>query len=405
MLLDFFVYSINSLKVRKIRTLLTMVGIFIGIAAVVSLISLGSGLQKAVFSQFSDLGADMLTIRAAETGFGPPGSTALDRLTEKDFNAIKKVKGVKAVARRYIRAVSVEFKSKSLVLALTSLPVDKDGRNLILDSFNLDVSQGRMLKPEDSFKAVIGNSFHERERFSKKINKGDKVEINNVEFEIIGILAKSGNPQFNDIVIVNENILEDILDLNDEIDLIVAQVASVNEADRVARDITKTLRKSRNVDEGEEDFSVESPQKLLESLGTILDVVTIVLVGIAAISLIVGGIGIMNTMYTAVLERTREIGVMKSVGATNSDILSIFLIESGLLGFVGGVIGILIGISFSKVIEFGAKIVFGSSILIADIPSWLIIGSLIFSFLIGTASGVLPAKQASRLQPVDALRK
>jgi len=128
------------------------------------------------------------------------------------------------------------------------------------------------------------------------------------------------------------------------------------------------------------------------------------LVGIAAISLIVGGIGVANTMYTSVLERTKEIGTMKAVGAKNSDIMFLFLIESGLLGLIGGVIGVLIGLGLSKIAEYFATVQLGTNLLQASASTNLIIGALIFSFLIGAISGVFPAMQASKLKPVDALR-
>ena len=127
-------------------------------------------------------------------------------------------------------------------------------------------------------------------------------------------------------------------------------------------------------------------------------------VGIALISLLVGGIGIMNTMYTSVLERTREIGVMKAIGAKNSDVLGMFLIESGLLGLVGGAIGVIIGMSISKLVEIGANSAFGPGTIVAVFPPYLIIGALAFSFIVGALSGVLPARRASKLKPVDALR-
>ena len=132
--------------------------------------------------------------------------------------------------------------------------------------------------------------------------------------------------------------------------------------------------------------------------------VEVVLIGIAAISLLVGGIGIANTMYTAVVERTKEIGIMKSIGAQNKDILLIFVIESGLLGLAGGAVGIAFGIGLSKLVEYLAFAFLGTSLVKAFFPWYLIVGSLVFSFLIGTISGFFPAKQAASLKPVDALR-
>ena len=143
---------------------------------------------------------------------------------------------------------------------------------------------------------------------------------------------------------------------------------------------------------------------MLGSFGDIVNIVQFVLIGIAAISLLVGGIGIANTMYTAVIERTKEIGIMKSVGAQNKDILLIFVIESGLLGAIGGLIGAVIGFALSNGVEFAAKNVLGTNLISAYFSLSLLFGALLFSFVIGALFGVMPARQAALLQPVDALR-
>ena len=163
------------------------------------------------------------------------------------------------------------------------------------------------------------------------------------------------------------------------------------------------MRRDHDVKEGEEDFQVTTSIQLMEGFNNILNVVQIVLIGIAAISLFVGGIGIMNTMYTSVLQRRKEIGIMKSIGATNTAILTIFLFESGILGIIGGTIGVIFGLLLSKGVELGASLA-GIDLLKAYISIPLIMSALVFSFLIGALSGFMPAKQASKLQPVDALR-
>jgi len=404
MILDFILFSYHNFRSRKIRTFLTMLGIFIGIAAVVSLISISAGLEKAIIGQFSGLGTDKLVIQAAETGFGPPGSTAVKKLTEKDFNAIKKVKGVKLAAKRYIRTASLEFENKLNYMYASTLPQD-DSRQLVIDAMKLKTVQGRMLKKDDKYKVLIGNDLYSKEIFPKKIQVRDKVLINNIKFEVIGVLDKLGNPQFNSMFLLNEDVFKEILNIGDEIDIIAVQVSNQDEIPVISKDLAKELRSSRNVVLGKEDFTIETPQQAISSLKTILNVIQAVIIGIAAISLVVGGIGIMNTMYTSVLERTKEIGIMKSIGAKNSDILIIFLIESGILGLIGGLIGIILGISFSKLIEISSSMMLGPGILQASFSSFLILGSLSFSFFIGIISGVLPAKQASELQPVEALRK
>jgi putative ABC transport system permease protein len=172
----------------------------------------------------------------------------------------------------------------------------------------------------------------------------------------------------------------------------------------VAADIEKALRRHRDVKEGEEDFNVQTAEQTIEQLNQILDIVTLVVVGIAAISLLVGGIGIMNTMYTTVVERTREIGIMKSIGARNSHIMWLFLVESGMLGMLGGAIGVLIGLGISYVGQ-ALAIQLGAAFFRSHISIWLIVGAMAFSFIVGSVSGVFPARQASKMHPVDALRE
>ena len=152
------------------------------------------------------------------------------------------------------------------------------------------------------------------------------------------------------------------------------------------------------------DFEVQTPQQIVETFGIVLFAVQAVIVGIAFISLIVGGIGITNTMYTAVMERTKEIGIMKSIGARNSDIFKLFFIESGILGMAGGIIGIILGFGLGKLVENAGRTILGTELLTPVFSPLLIISALLFSFLVGSISGLMPALQASKLNPVDALR-
>jgi len=172
----------------------------------------------------------------------------------------------------------------------------------------------------------------------------------------------------------------------------------------VAERIEEELRDFRDEDEGAESFQVQTFEQILEQVGVVLNIISAVLIGIAAISLLVGGVGIMNTMYTAVLERTKEIGIMKSIGGRNSDIMMIFLLESGMYGLVGGGVGVIVGALMSLIVSKVAGVALGIDYFQADITWWLIVGALTFSFVVGVLSGVLPAKQASKMQPVDALR-
>ena len=408
MIKDYFKVGISNLFHRKTRSWLTMIGIFIGIAAVVGLISLGQGMKEAIGNVFLNIGSDKLAVMA-KSGLqfsGPPGSSTASNLTTHDEDVIRRVNGVDEVGARLIKPAKLEFNNEVKFYFAASMPDDEEGRKLITEFNRYETEEGRLLKKGDRLKAFIGNSVANKGVFrKKKIELGNKININGIDFEVVGILKKTGNPQQDRVVIVPEDALREVLKIDrKKVDVIAVKVQKGVDINKVADDIEKAMRRDRNLDISKEDFEIQTPQQILSTLNNILTIVEIVLIGIAAISLLVGGIGIANTMYTAVIERTKEIGVMKSVGAQNRDILLIFVIESGLLGLVGGAIGIAIGIGLSKLVEYLAFQFLGTSLIKAFFPWYLIAGSLLFSFLVGTISGFFPARQAANLKPVDALR-
>ena len=398
---DYFSLSFNNLKRRKTRSWLTMIGIFIGIAAVVALISLGQGLQTAIEKQFEDFGSDRIIIQ--EKGLqGPPGSgtSQSTKLTSEDIEIIKGVRGVESAAGMLLKTARIEHNDEIKFNFIVGIPLASDEKEA-LDFFN--VESGRDLKEDDDKKAVVGISYAEGKVFDKKLDLGNRIIIEGESFEIVGIMERIGNPYDDASVVIPKETMGEIYNIEYEESQIYVKVKDVNEIDRVKEDIERELRKERGEEEGKETFEVTTAEQFLEAFMNIFGVVQAVLVGIAAISLLVGGIGIANTMYTSVLERTKEIGTMKAVGAKNSDILILFLIESGMLGLIGGVIGIIIGIGLSKTAEYIAMTQLGTNLLQASVDPILIGGALAFSFLIGAISGVFPAMQASKLKPVDAL--
>ncbi len=403
MLKDFFMLSLNNLRRRKLRSWLTMLGIFIGIAAVVSLISLGQGLQTAVTGQFGSLSTDKLTIQNAGTGLGPPGSTVVEKLNGHDIKVIEGVRGVEYVIPRLLRVGTVNYNKITQFKYLGSISENPEYMDLIYESLGVGVKEGRLLKTNDFGKVVLGSNVGTKEQFDKEIGIGKVINIQGKNFEVIGKLKSSGTFTLNEVILMLESDMKNLLEIEDEYDLLVVQV-NPKEIEDVALRIEKAMRKDRGLEQGKEDFSVQTPLEALESVNSILSAINLVVIGIAMISLIVGGIGIANTMYTSVLERKQEIGTMKAIGARNSDILSVFLIESGLLGLVGGTIGVLIGIGLSLLVSFIANSFFGSQIIAVNISILLIIVSVSFSFLIGILFGVIPSYQASKLRPVDALR-
>lgn len=402
MLKDYFFIAFGSLRKRFLRTSLTMLGIFIGIASVVALISLGQGMQNAINGQFASIGTDKVTVQGADAGFGPPGQNTAGVIDEGDLRLVRGTQGVDRAAGRLLKSVTTEFNDESRVIFASSLPHDAEGRKLVEDSLNLELDSGRLLKSADAGKIVLGNGVW-TEAFDEQIVVGDKIVLNGKTFDVVGVLDK-GAAFANDALFLNERDMRDIVDVNnDEFSMIVSQVSPGAVPSDVADRVERAMRRDRGQKEGFEDFRVSTSEELINSINTILGVVQAVFIGIAAISLLVGGIGIMNTMYTSVLERTREIGIMKAIGARNSDILWIFLLESGLLGMAGGAIGVVLGMGMSKAVELAGRQVLGD-LLTASFPLWLIVGALMFAFVIGCVSGVFPAREASRKSPVDALR-
>ena len=404
MIRDFFLLAVTNLRQRRLRSWLTMIGIFIGIAAVIALISLGQGLQNAVAAQFSSIGADKIIITPKSAGFGPPGSLAPGSVTKDDLRLLGRVHGVQTVAGRLLKPVRLEFNDKVFITFAVSWPEEKDAAALITEFNNYQAEQGRMLREHDQGKVMLGSHFKEDEHFGKHIAPGNSVFINGKSFHVIGILKPLGDPGRDNSVLMNEDELRTLTNTPEEYSVLVAQVAPSADINIISEEILRAFRRDRHQQKGKEDVEVQTPQQLLQSFTAILNIVQAVLIGIAAISLLVGGIGIMNTMYTSVLERTREIGILKAIGATRKNILLLFLIESGLIGLLGGTIGILLGIALSKGVALVAAQALGSSLLQADVSVTMIIGALLFSFIIGTASGLLPAKTAADLQPVEALR-
>lgn len=404
MLSDFFLFSLKNLRTRKVRSWLTLLGIFIGIAAVVSLIGLGEGLRSAITGQFGFLGADVLSVQAQGINFaGPPGTGVATPLKDDLINKIAQVDGVEASFNRYIEGAPIEFNDRQIIGFLASIPEGND-RKVFEMMVNLKTSSGRLLKDGDNKRILVGADFAEEDTFGKGIRVGDKILVKETPFEVVGILEKKGSFIFDGAFYLNENALLDLFGDTGTTDIIAVKVKDEQLVNQVQADLERLLRKERDVKEGEEDFVVESPQATLDSLNSILFGVQLFIYVIAGISLLVGGLGIMNTMYTSVLERTKEIGVMKSIGARNSNVFLLFFIESGMLGMVGGVIGILLGLALAYGLAAIGKLALGSDLIQAQVSVSLVLGSLAFSFGLGTFFGVLPAYRASKLTPVESLR-
>ena len=405
MIKDYFLLALGNLRHRGLRSWLTILGVFIGIAAVVSLITMGQGLEAAITGQLGGLAVDILDVQNKGVGFAPPGSTVIEKLNDHDVRIIESVQGVEKVIPRLIRVGSLEYNDIAGFGYAMDIPEDEEFREFIYDRFSFEAEEGRLLRAEDTGKVMLGNNFLTMDDFEKDFKVGKTVKINKDNFEIVGFLEKTDNFQLGRMVFMNNNDLEELFDIENEYDLIAVQVTDKDDIEFVAEDIEDKLRRDRNEREGEETFSVETPLQSLDAVNNILNIINLIVIGIAMISLFVGGIGIANTMYTSVVERTKEIGIMKAVGARNRDILYIFLIESGFLGLVGGIAGAIIGLGGSLLISGIANQALGGDLFKVAISYPLLFSAVSFSFVVGVASGIIPAIQASKLNVVEALRK
>jgi putative ABC transport system permease protein len=393
--------AIKNIKKRKLRSWLTLLGIFISIAAIFILVSLSLGLREAITEQFELLGADKIFIQA-NGNFGAPGSETASKLTTGDLDAIKKVSGVKEASYMVMGNVKVDYHNEIKYLMIIGVPLE--GLALYMEGGQMKITDGRNIEKEGKNEIIVGYDFKYNSLFESPVSPNDKIILNDITFKVTGIISRVGNPSDDKTIILTIEDFKKLSDSGNRADYLIVKTEEGEDVNEVAKRLEKKLMSFRNVNEKTIDFTVLTPEELMSSFSTILTIITVFLISIASISLVVGAIGIANTMYTSVIERTREIGVMKAIGAKNSDILSIFVIEAGFIGMAGGVIGVLFGLFVVKIIEYIAINQINTTLLRAVTPFYLIFGCIFFSFLIGVISGFMPARSASKLKTVDALR-
>ena len=406
LIIDYFRQGVYNLRQRSLRSILTMIGIFIGVALVVALLSLGQGMQDAIVGQFSNLGANTLTVQAAGGGYGPPGSYQSVSIGEQDLKVIKRVQGISEAFGRIISSVKVEVDGEPDYGYIASIPTnDPRAYDVALTiPTTLAVEKGRLIKSGDKYKVMVGNTLASKDQLVRKLRVGDKILINGHKFDVVGVLEKTGNPQLDLVMWLPEDAAREVTGNTESFGMIAAKVDKGFDVDTVKERVEKALRKERDVELGKEDFTVESSQDIIDALNTVIGAVKWFLIGIAAISLLVGSVGITNTMYTSVMERTREIGIMKAIGAQNKDVLLLFLIESGLLGVLGGIIGIALGMGLAFLVAAIAQQALGTSLIAAHVSVSILLSAIGGSFLVGAIAGITPARQAAKMQPVEALQ-
>jgi len=405
--------AFNMLVHSKLRSWLTIVGIVIGVTAVVSIISIGEGLQQNVQSQIAGLGQDVITISAGSSrafgggreGGGGGGTTTADPLSTKEYQALKLIPGIKSINPIVSGRASVYYNTETASISIQGVDA-----SVFKDFLTTTVDSGRLLTQGESRTIVIGSRLA-TEVFKKPLLVGYTVFIEDIPFRVIGILAPSSGLGGNDNgLYMSEKDARDVLSgtstlKSNEYSSISVKVADTTYIEQTTEAITQKLLVVRHVRTDKPDFAVTSPLALQQRFSQITSSVTIFLALIAAVSWIVGAIGVANTMFTAVLEKTKDIGIMKAIGAKNRDILLLFLLNSGMLGFVGGLLGIFLGSMVSFALpSFGISIGPRNGMLTTVLNYDLLLLSMILSIVIGMIAGAIPAYRASRLNPIAALR-
>jgi putative ABC transport system permease protein len=413
--------ALNILLHSKLRSWLTILGIVIGIGAVVAIVSISQGAQQQMEERLGSLGADILTISPGSSralgamggfrgggdegepiGFSASSSTSGKNLTSKDILAIRTLDNVKYVMGTVSGRGDLTYSSKTSTISIQGVDAE-----IWKEITTEELLSGRYLIKADSYSVVIGSRLA-NEIFEDGIPLNSKVIIEGQSFKVVGILDE-GSSVYMPINIARD-ILEDVGE--EEFDSISVKIEDIDNSDATVGNITEKLMLKRGIlYEKDKDFSVSSPATMQATMEETMNTLSLFLGAIAAISLIVGAIGIANTMFTSVLEKTRDIGIMKAIGAKNWDILAIFLLNSGLIGLVGGIGGIILGSIASTMISSwsGISSSSGGNMMMrmfssTSITPSLLIEALLFSLLIGMIAGIIPAYRASRLNPVDALR-
>lgn len=405
--------AFSALLAQRTRSILTILGISIGIAIVIAIMAAGRGLDKFILGELDAFSPDALNIEtkipsvgknSTDNAAGQSSGVTITSLKDKDIEDIKKHPNIAAAYGWVIGQGVVSYGGLDKTLTLVG-----EGYSLPeVEKFNL--SAGRMFTREEEYGlqqvAVIGDTV-KNDLFGQNEAVGQNIYIKGKPFRVVGVSEKRGASfsfdMDNMIIIPTKTMQKRILGI-DYVRAIMAKMKDGSKVDQTVADLTVILRENHEItDPNKDDFAVSSMAEARETMGSIVQGITFLLVALVCISLIVGGVGIMNIMYVSVTERTFEIGLRKAVGAKNKDILSQFLSEAVLLTFLGGIFGIIFGVVLAFLIYLVATA--NNFKWVFSIPISSIILSLGFSAFIGIIFGIYPAKRAANMDPIEALRK
>ena len=395
-----FLMAWASLIANKLRSLLTMLGIIIGVAAVIALVSIGNGVKQDIEDSISSLGSNLLVVLpgAPRTPGARSSQGSMKSLKISDYEAIAKLEGVKAASPMTNGSYVVIYQNKNWTTSVAGV------NSNFQDVNNWTMTSGRFFSDKNVQNrervAVVGQTVV-KNLFADEDPVGKEIRVKNIPFRVIGVLKSKGNGTMgndqDDTVLIPYTTSMERVEGIDYLRRVYVVAKDDGGIDRLQADIENLLRVRHNIkDTNLDDFNIQNMKSIMETVAQTTGTFTLFLGAVAAISLVVGGIGIMNIMLVSVTERTREIGIRKALGATYSVIVTQFLIEALVIILMGGIIGIILGIGSSKLIGMAS----GMSTVIS-IPT---IGmSFAFSMAIGLIFGIYPARKAAKLNPIDAL--
>lgn len=391
--------AFKSLSANKLRSFLAMLGIIIGVGAVISMLALGAGAKKQVMERVTAMGTNLLTIHPGGERRGGVRSESNENLTVKDAAAIlQKVKDVEAVAPVARGRVQIKYFNQNINSAVTGVSLS------YLSIRNFDIENGRAfttVEADRSARVALMGKVAAQQLFGEQNPVDEIIRVNNVNFRVVGVLkAKGDQGWFNPdemVIIPYLTAMKQILG-QDHLNEVNIQVKEGADLDKVTEDVTQLLRRRHRIlPEAEDDFHLHNRAEIVEMASTFTQTFAFLLGGIASISLLVGGIGIMNIMLVTVTERTREIGVRKAIGARDRDILRQFLLESIIISGLGGLFGIGLGIAGAEAVKY-----FSEYQAIVELQSILL--AIAVSASVGIFFGYYPARRAAKLDPIEALR-
>ena len=398
---EYIKIAVRSLRRRPVRSWLTMIGVVIGVFLIISLLSLSEGIKGAMMQQLNMMGSDLIMVFPGEISDMTTMMAGGLELTEDDIEAVRRADGVETIVPMNYKAEAVRHEGRVKTILINGVSWEY-GMELLKSDMGWQLAEGRW--PVAGKKEIIVAKAVPEDIFPG-MKVGDEVSVRGKKFDVVGVLKSLGNKQDDSTITMDLDLFANVTGEREGAKMIMAKVTPGYSVDDVVENIKDNLNESRKRRRGEDlpSFSVLSSEKILDIVGNVMALVQAAIFGFASIAILVGGIGIMNTMYTSVHERIREIGIMKAVGAKGRTITILFLIEAGFFGLFGGLGGIILGLGAAKLAEFVVQTSAGFY-LKASMSPFLILFGLTFSFLIGCIAGYLPSRSASKLKPVDALR-